>query len=277
MTIHPGHSGPTINNHNSALGLVDDYRPVGDELDILLGAWRARLPVLLKGPTGCGKTKLVESVARRLGLDLVTVSCHEDMLAADLVGRYLLEGADTVWQDGPLTTAVRGGAICYLDEIVEARVDATVVIHSLADHRRQLFIDRLNETLDAPESFMLIVSYNPGYQTLLKDLKPSTRQRFVAVELDFAPPELEHQIVKEQSGASDEAVAALVRLGQAVRNLNEPSMSEMVSTRALIAAALLHGNGLALNRAAKSAIAAMLTDDATVTRSIAELIDAYIV
>ena len=188
----------------------------------------------------------------------------------------MLEGADTVWKDGPLTTAVRGGAICYLDEIVEARVDATVVIHSLADHRRQLFIDRLNETLDAPESFMLIVSYNPGYQTLLKDLKPSTRQRFVAVELDFAPPELEHQIVKEQSGASDEAVAALVRLGQAVRHLNEPSMSEMVSTRALIAAARLHANGLALNRAARSAIAAMLTDDATVTRSIAELIDVYI-
>jgi nitric oxide reductase NorQ protein len=136
MTIHSGHRSPEINNHKPPLGVIDDYHPVADELDILLGAWRARLPVLLKGPTGCGKTKLVESAARRLGLDLVTVSCHEDMLAADLVGRYLLEGADTVWQDGPLTTAVRGGAICYLDEIVEARVDATVVIHSLADHRR---------------------------------------------------------------------------------------------------------------------------------------------
>lgn len=258
------------------LGVVDRYHPVGDELDVVLAAWRARLPVLLKGPTGCGKTKLVEHAARELGLNLVTVSCHEDMLAADLVGRYLLEGADTVWHDGPLTTAVRGGGVCYLDEIVEARVDATIVIHSLADHRRQLFIDRLNETVSAPESFMLVVSYNPGYQTLLKDLKPSTRQRFVAVELGFAPPEIEYQIIREQSGAADEAIADLVRLGQAVRHVNEPGMSEMVSTRALVAAARLHANGLTLNRAARSAVAAMLTDDATLARSITELVDAYI-
>jgi len=252
------------------------YHPVGDELDVVLGAWQAQLPVLLKGPTGCGKTKLVESLAERLELPLVTVSCHEDMLSADLVGRYLLEGGDTVWQDGPLTRAVRGGGICYLDEIVEARSDVTVAIHSLADHRRQLFVERLDETLHAPPSFMLVISYNPGYQNLLKDLKPSTRQRFVAVELDFPPPELETRILAEQSGADADTVRALVQLGQAVRQLAEPGMTELLSTRALIAAGRLTVAGVPLRRAAYSSVAAMLTDDPTLTRALSELIDAYL-
>jgi nitric oxide reductase NorQ protein len=252
------------------------YHPVSDELEILLGAWRARLPVLLKGPTGCGKTKLIETVAERLELPLVTVSCHEDMLAADLVGRFLLEGGDTVWRDGPLTRAVRAGGICYLDEIVEARSDATVAIHSLADHRRQLFVERLDQTLEAPESFMLVVSYNPGYQNLLKDLKPSTRQRFVAIELGFPPPELEAVIVAEQSGADQATVRALVQLGQAVRALSEPGMSEVVSTRALIAAGRLVVAGIPLARAAHATVAAMLTDDPELIRSMSELIDAYL-
>ncbi len=252
------------------------YHPVGDELELVLGAWHARLPVLLKGPTGCGKTKLVESLADQLGLPLVTVSCHEDMLAADLVGRFLLEGGDTVWQDGPLTRAVRAGGICYLDEIVEARSDATVAIHSLADHRRQLFVERRDEMLTAPPSFMLVISYNPGYQNLLKDLKPSTRQRFVAVELDFPPPELEARIVAEQSGADESTVASLVQLGQAVRKLSEPGLTEVVSTRALIAAGRLTVAGIGVRRAAYATVAAMLTDDRELNRSLNELIDAYL-
>jgi nitric oxide reductase NorQ protein len=252
------------------------YHPVGDELDIVLAAWRAQLPVLLKGPTGCGKTKMVEHLAETLDLPLVTVSCHEDMLAADLVGRFLLEGGDTVWQDGPLTRAVRSGGICYLDEIVEARSDATVAIHSLADHRRQLFVERRDELLTAPPSFMLVISYNPGYQNLLKDLKPSTRQRFVAVELDFPPPELEATIVAEQSQADAASVRSLVQLGQAVRQLSEPGLTEVVSTRALIAAARLSMTGIPLRRAAYSAVAATLTDDPELTRALDELIDAYL-
>jgi nitric oxide reductase NorQ protein len=252
------------------------YHPVRDELELVLGAWRAQLPVLLKGPTGCGKTRLVESLAERLELPLVTVSCHEDMLAADLVGRYLLEGGDTVWQDGPLTRAVRAGGICYLDEIVEARSDATVAVHSLTDHRRQLFVERLDETLAAPPSFMLVISYNPGYQNLLKDLKPSTRQRFVAVELDFPPPELEARIVVEQSGADADTVRSLVQLGQAVRRLSEPGLTEVVSTRALIAAGRLTVAGIPPRRAAYSAVAAVLTDDPELTRALSELIDAYL-
>jgi nitric oxide reductase NorQ protein len=253
-----------------------EYHPVADELDLVLGAWRAQLPVLLKGPTGCGKTKLVEHLAEHLDLPLVTVSCHEDMLTADLVGRFLLEGGDTVWQDGPLTRAVRQGGICYLDEIVEARSDATVAIHSLADHRRQLFVERRDELLTAPPGFMLVISYNPGYQNLLKDLKPSTRQRFVAVQMGFPPPEVEARVVAEQSGAGADTVQALVRLAQAVRGLTEPGLTEVVSTRALIAAARLTVAGIPLRRAASSAISAGLTDDPELTRALDELVDSYL-
>lgn len=252
------------------------YHEVSDELDLALGAWQARLPVLLKGPTGCGKTRMVEHLAEHLGLPLVTVSCHEDMLAADLVGRFLLEGGDTVWQDGPLTRAVRAGGICYLDEIVEARSDATVAIHSLADHRRQLFVERRDELLVAPPSFMLVISYNPGYQNLLKDLKPSTRQRFVAIDMGFPPPEAETRIVADQSGADPRTVRSLIQLGAAVRQLSEPGLSEVVSTRALIAAARLADTGIPLRRAASCAISATLTDDPELSRALDELIDAYL-
>src|SRR5437899_4431213 len=176
------------------------YVPVGNELDVFSAAWRARIPIMLKGPTGCGKTRLVEHMAHRLGVPLFTVSCHEDMTASDLLGRYILTGGDTEWVDGPLTRAVRMGGICYLDEIVEARQDATVAIHSLADHRRELNLERLGgQRLLAADGFMLVVSYNPGYQSVLKDLKTSTRQRMVAIELDFPPPEVELEILRHEA------------------------------------------------------------------------------
>ena len=176
------------------------YVPSGNECALFEHAWRARLPVLLKGPTGCGKTRFVAHMAARLGLPLHTVACHDDLTAADLTGRYLLKGGDTVWTDGPLTRAVREGGICYLDEVVEARKDVTVVLHPLTDDRRILPLERTGEELVAPPGFMLVVSYNPGYQTLLKALKPSTRQRFVAIEFDFLPPEQEIAVVAAESG-----------------------------------------------------------------------------
>src|SRR6188508_2052248 len=193
------------------------------------------MAILLKGPTGCGKTRLVEAMAHDLGRPLITVSCHDDLTTADLVGRYLLEGGDTRWVDGPLTRAVREGAICYLDEVVEARQDTTVVIHPLADHRRQLPIDRLGTVLDAAPGFCLVVSYNPGYQSVLKDLKDSTRQRMVAIELDFPPPDVEEKIVVHEAGIDHDAAAQLVQLAQAIRRLESAGLREVASTRVLIA------------------------------------------
>src|SRR5881275_6182 len=189
------------------------YRAVGDEVEVFRAAARRGLPVLLKGPTGCGKTRFVEAMAHESGRDLVTVAGHEDLTSADLVGRFLLKGGEAVWVDGPLTRAVREGAICYLDEIVEARQDTTVVIHPLADHRRQLPIDRLGIVLDAAPGFGLVVSYNPGYQSVLKDLKDSTRQRMVAIELDFPPADVEEKVVSHEAGIEPGTAAQLVRLG----------------------------------------------------------------
>src|SRR5881275_1634945 len=189
------------------------YRAVGDEVEVFRAAARRGLPVLLKGPTGCGKTRFVEAMAHESGRDLVTVAGHEDLTSADLVGRFLLKGGETVWVDGPLTRAVREGAICYLDEVVEARQDTTVVIHPLTDHRRQLPIDRLGQTLEAAPEFCLVVSYNPGYQSVLKDLKDSTRQRMVAIELDFPPGDVEEKVVAHEAGVEPGTAAQLVRLG----------------------------------------------------------------
>lgn len=252
------------------------YLASGDELEVMRAAWDARLPVLLRGPTGCGKTRLVEHLAEELGVDLITVSCHEDMLAADLVGRHLVEGGETVWRDGPLTRAVREGAICYLDEIVEARADATVVVHSLADHRRRLFVERRDEHVDAAPGFMLVASYNPGYQSLLKDLKPSTRQRFVAIDLDFPAEGVEEEVVQAESGADADDVASLVALGRTLRAVEEPGFAEVASTRTLIAAARLARTGLPLRRAAQVAVAGALTDDVTLGRAVTEVIDTYL-
>src|SRR6476469_372290 len=195
------------------------YRAVGDEVEVFRAAARRGLPVLLKGPTGCGKTRFVEAMAHQLGRPLITVACHDDLTTADLVGRYLLKGGETVWVDGPLTRAVREGAICYLDEIVEARQDTTVVLHPLADHRRQLPLDRLGITLDAAPGFCLVVSYNPGYQSVLKDLKDSTRQRMVGIELTFPAPEIEEAIVAHEADLDRAEAARLVKFGQAIRRV----------------------------------------------------------
>jgi nitric oxide reductase NorQ protein len=252
------------------------YLPVGREQQIFAAAFRQGMAVLLKGPTGCGKTRFVEAMAYELGRPLITVACHDDLAASDLVGRYLLRGAETVWLDGPLTRAVRQGAICYLDEVVEARQDTTVVLHPLADHRRQLPIDRTGETLDAAPGFLLVVSYNPGYQSVLKDLKDSTRQRMVAIELSFPPPDVEEKVVAAESGVAPDIAARLVRLGQAIRRVDSSSLREVASTRVLIAAARLIQEGVSERDAALAAIAAPLTDDSVVGAGLAEMINAYV-
>ncbi len=253
------------------------YVPVGDEEQVFAAAFRQRLAVVLKGPTGCGKTRFVEAMAHDLERPLITVSCHDDLTTADLVGRFLLEGGETRWVDGPLTRAVREGAICYLDEVVEARQDTTVVIHPLADHRRQLPIDRLGIVLDAAPEFCLVVSYNPGYQSVLKDLKDSTRQRMVAIELDFPPSDVEAKIVVHEAGVDPEPAAQLVRLANAIRRLENSGLREVASTRVLIAAARLFAAGVPLAAAARAAIAGPLTDDPVVGAGLREMIAAYLV
>ena len=220
------------------------YLPVGNEEQVFVAAFHQGLSVLLKGPTGCGKTRFVEAMAFDLGRPLITVACHDDLTTADLVGRFLLKGGETTWTDGPLTRAVRDGAICYLDEIVEARQDTTVVLHPLADHRRQLPIDRLGTTLEAAPGFCLVVSYNPGYQSVLKDLKDSTRQRMVAIELDFPPSEVEKEIVAHEGGVDHEMASYLVDLAQAIRRVEDVGLREVASTRVLVAAGRLVTAGL---------------------------------
>lgn len=252
------------------------YAPVGNEEAVFKAAYRQGLSVLLKGPTGCGKTRFVEAMAHELGRPLITVACHDDLTTADLVGRYLLRGDETVWTDGPLTRAVREGAICYLDEVVEARQDTTVVLHPLADHRRQLPIERLGVTLDAAPGFGLVVSYNPGYQSVLKDLKDSTRQRMVAIEFGFPAAESEEAIVAHEAGVDRVTAAALVRFAQAIRRLETGGLREVASTRVLVAAGRLTVEGLSIGEAARAAIAGPLTDDATVSRGLAEMIDIYL-
>jgi nitric oxide reductase NorQ protein len=252
------------------------YAPVGAEEQIFKAAHRQGLSVLIKGPTGCGKTRFIEAMAHDLGRPLITVACHDDLTAADLVGRYLLQGGETVWVDGPLTRAVREGAICYLDEVVEARQDTTVVLHPLADHRRQLPIDRLGVTLDVAPGFMLVVSYNPGYQSVLKDLKDSTRQRMVAIELDYPSVEIEEKIVSHEAGVGNDVAASLVRLAQAIRQLDNAGLREVASSRVLVTAGRLVADGLSMRDAARAAIAGPLTDDPAITLGMFEMIDAYL-
>lgn len=252
------------------------YLPVGKEIEIFRAAFKKKLPVMLKGPTGCGKTRFLEAMAYELGRPLITVACHEDLTASDLVGRYLLKGDETVWQDGPLTEAVRKGAILYLDEIVEARTDTIVVIHPLADHRRELNIERLGMRLTAEDGFTLVVSYNPGYQSVLKDMKISTRQRMVSIELGFPPPVVERQIIVHEAGTSEELAADLVRLGQAIRKLDVPGLQEVSSTRTLISTALLVEAGLPPREAACAAIVGSLTDVPATARGLIEMVKAYL-
>ena len=251
------------------------YKAVGNEEAIFKAAYRQGLALVLKGPTGCGKTRFVEAMAHDLERPLITVACHDDLTTADLVGRYLLRGDETVWVDGPLTRAVREGAICYLDEVVEARQDTTVVLHPLADHRRQLPIERLNITLDAAPGFGLVVSYNPGYQSVLKDLKDSTRQRMVAIEFGFPAADVEEGIVAHEAGVDGATAAELVRFAQAIRRLQTGGLREVASTRVLIAAGRLVVEGLSMREAALAAIAGPLTDDVAVGRALGEMIGVY--
>nr|WP_090277142.1 AAA family ATPase [Mycolicibacterium komanii]CRL71134.1 MoxR-like ATPase [Mycolicibacterium komanii] len=269
----------TVNNFRPSVGTDSNppfYRPVGDEVEVFRAAARRGLPVLLKGPTGCGKTRFVEAMAHDLGRELITVAGHEDMTSADLVGRFLLKGGETVWVDGPLTRAVRNGAIFYLDEVVEARQDTTVVIHPLADHRRELPVDRLGTTLTAAPGFQLVVSYNPGYQSVLKNLKESTRQRFIALELGFPPADIEAEIVAHEAGVDTATARSLVQVGHAIRGLDSSSLREVSSTRMLILAGGLVAEGLNLRTAVRSAVVQVLSDDADVVRALGELVDAVL-
>ena len=251
------------------------YLPHGTEVELFEHAFRSRLPVLLKGPTGCGKTRFVAYMAQRLGLPLHTVACHDDLTAADLVGRHLIGDGSTYWVDGPLTRAVREGGICYLDEVVEARKDTTVVLHPLSDDRRILPIDRTGETLVAPERFMLVVSYNPGYQNLLKGMKPSTRQRFVAMRFDYPEAEAEARIVTEETGLDQATVARLVDLGQALRSLRDHDLEESASTRLLVYAATLMVAGVATLEACRAALVEPLTDDEETVEALMEVVHAH--
>jgi nitric oxide reductase NorQ protein len=253
---------------------IPNYTAAGNEAEVFELAWKNRLPLLLKGPTGCGKTRFVAHMAARLNLPLFTVACHDDLTAADLVGRHLISGEGTVWSDGPLTRAVRAGGICYLDEVVEARKDTTVVLHPLADDRRVLPIDRTGELLSAPPSFMLVVSYNPGYQNLLKGMKPSTRQRFVSLSFDFPAPDREAAIVHSESGLDLARCVQLVKLATALRALKDRDLEEAPSTRLLVYAATLIGAGLAVEEACRVAIIDCLTDDSTTAAALADVVGA---
>ncbi|HEX6007534.1 MAG TPA: CbbQ/NirQ/NorQ/GpvN family protein, partial [Burkholderiales bacterium] len=247
-----------------------------DEVALFEAAYARRMPMMLKGPTGCGKTRFLEFMAFELKRPLVTVSCHEDLTSSDLVGRFLLEGAETVWQDGPLTRAVKVGAICYLDEIVEARTDSTVVIHSLTDHRRKLTIEKKGMEIEAHEDFMLVISYNPGYQTVLKDLKPSTKQRFVAINFDFPPEEIERRIiVKEVPGIAPEIAHQLVAAGRKARLLKDHGLEEATSTRALVYAASMMSAGLDPIAACQVAMVNPITDDMELAEAMMEIVQAH--
>ena len=248
------------------------YRAIGDEIEVFEKAAELKLPVLIKGPTGCGKSRFVRHMAQRLGRPLVTVACQEDLAAADLTGRFLLEGGETRWQDGPLTRALREGAICYLDEVVEARADVMTVIHPLTDDRRELPLDRQGETLRAPDDFMVVISYNPGYQSVTRELKESTRQRFISLGFDYPAEEIEVEIVSTEAGCSLEVARSLVQIGRASRNLRSHGLREGASTRLLIYAASLVVAGLPMKTACEVTLVGSLTDDPEMTRSLRELL-----
>lgn len=249
------------------------YLETGREAELFSKAWAAKLPLMLKGPTGCGKTRFVEYMAAKLSRPLITVSCNEDTTATDLLGRHLLIGGETRWADGPVTRAVREGAILYLDEVAEARADAIVVIHSLTDHRRELFLDRTGETLHAPPDFMLVISYNPGYQRSLRELKSSTRQRFIGLGFGYPTEDTEAKILTGETGIDDKQARSLVSIAKKVRSLTELSLLESVSTRLLVDAAKLIRAGLPPRYAATVAIAEPLTDDPDALAAITQVIE----
>jgi nitric oxide reductase NorQ protein len=267
---------PVLQAVEGPVAEIPAYVPSGNECALFEHAWSHRLPVLLKGPTGCGKTRFVAHMAARLGIPSHTVACHDDLTAADLTGRYLLKGGDTVWTDGPLTRAVREGGICYLDEVVEARKDVTVVLHPLTDDRRILPLERTGEELVAPPGFMLVVSYNPGYQSLLKALKPSTRQRFVSIEFDFLPPEQEIAVVSAESGLAPDRVRPLVQLAGRLRALRGHDLEEGVSTRLIVYCATLVAAGVSVTDAVLAGMIEPLTDDSDVKAALVEVARAVI-
>ncbi len=272
------------------------YRPVGDEMELFAAAYQQHIPVLLKGPTGCGKTRFVEYMAWKLGrpltviqeqekgggeiqevregevrVPLVTIACHEDLTASDLVGRYLLDAEGTRWIDGPMTRAVKAGAILYLDEVVEARKDTTVLIHPLTDHRRILPVEKTGSIIEADDRFLLCISYNPGYQSALKDLKHSTRQRFISIEFYYPPREIEREIIEQEAGCTPEQADALAKLGEKIRNLEDHGLQEGASTRLLIYAGRLMSEGISARRACQVAIVWTLTDEPELQRSLEEV------
>ena len=250
------------------------YRPAGTEVQVFQACHERGLPVMLKGPTGCGKTRFIEHMAWKLGRPLITIACHDDLSASDLTGRYLIRGEETVWTDGPLTTAARLGAICYLDEVVEARQDTVVVIHPVTDDRRILPIEKTGELVEAAPGFQLVISYNPGYQHAIKDLKPSTRQRFVTIEFDFPPASAEAEIVMHEAGVKRGTANALVELARRVRHLKEQGLSEGPGTRLLVAAGRLIADGIDAGEACRAALVGPLTDDPDLVAAITDLIAA---
>lgn len=252
------------------------YKATGREIEVFEHAFRNRLPLLLKGPTGTGKSRFVEYMAHQLGKTLITVSCHEETSSTDLIGRYIIKGAETVWLDGPLTLAIRQGAILYLDEIAEARPDVIVAIHPLTDHRRALFIDKTGQTLQAHDDFMLVASFNPGYQRGFKELKPSTRQRFVALSFQYPEPKIEAEIIANETGVAPEVAVKLVQIGNKIRNLKELGLTETVSTRLLADAALLIHTGLPKRLSVRVAVVEPLSDDPDILTALADLCDLMI-
>ena len=252
------------------------YRPVRDEVELFEAAYAERMPMMLKGPTGCGKTRFIEYMVWKFGIPLITVACHEDMTASDLVGRYLLDADGTVWHDGPLTLTVRHGAICYLDEIVEARQDTTVVIHPLADERRILPLEKKNEIVTAHPDFQLVISYNPGYQSVLKDLKESTKQRFGAIDFGYPETDVEAEIVAHESGVEPELASKLVRIAERSRNLKGHGLGEGASTRMLIHAGRLVCRGVSLEAACNTAVVLPITDDPDIREALGAAIAACV-
>jgi nitric oxide reductase NorQ protein len=250
------------------------YVAIGDEIAVFETCHARRLPVMLKGPTGCGKTRFVEHMAWRLGRPLITVACHDDLSASDLTGRYIIRGNDTVWLDGPLALATRAGAICYLDEIIEARTDTIVVIHPLTDDRRLLPLDKTGEIVEAAAGFQLVISYNPGYQHALKDLKPSTRQRFVALEFDFPPASIEADIVAHEGGVDRSTAVGLVTVTNRLRQLGDKGLAEVPSTRLIVATARLVASEIPIRTACRTALLGPLTDDADLLAAMHDIVAA---
>lgn len=252
------------------------YKPISREVEVFEHAYKNKLPTLLKGPTGTGKTRFIDYMAHQMGKELITIACHEETSSTDLIGRFIIKGAETVWIDGPLTRAVKQGAIVYLDEIAEARPDVIVAIHSLTDHRKELYIDKLGETIKAHQDFMLVASFNPGYQKGFKELKPSTRQRFIAMSFNYPKPEDEVVILSTETGIDESIAKKLVNIANKIRNLTELGLTETVSTRLLVDAAKLIRSGLPKRLSAHVAIVEPLTDDLEIIEALADLCDLMI-